>query len=242
MSNLMKNLRELYSLQQIDNKIIGNMRRLRQLENTESEIRKRYVEIEESVAKIEVEAKPIQSKAQEIKDENEAHREKKKNCEDRLFNADTDPRDLQYLLKEREQIINLIKKNEDELVRLMVQADTYEIKKRELTDKLEELAPAYEGEQKEHEAEIKQRTAENEELKKKRQVFRDFPDKNLLTKYQQLQKTHDGVAIATISGEGVCDGCYVEVSKATLQRIADAEGIITCQRCGRILYYEEEGA
>jgi uncharacterized protein len=239
MSELLKKLNGLYKLQLIDNEIIENMRHLRRLKDNESDTKKRFLELSDLKGKIDHEVDPIKQRAKEIKDENMVHLEKKRNCEDRLFNADTDPRDLQFLQKEREQVINLIKKNEDELVRLMVSVDNVEIRKRDLEDKLSDLEPTYNTEVKEREEKIKQLSTRVEQLRKERVAFRDFKDKSLLSLYQELQKTHDGVAIVTVNDEGVCDGCFVEVPKATLQKITDSEDIVTCQRCGRILYYTE---
>jgi len=235
MSELMKNLAKLYELQLIDNEIIEGLRRLRRLEDTDTETKRKFVEATESKNKVDEEMNPIKQRAAEIKDENTQYLEKKKNCEDRLFNADTDPRDLQYLQKEREQVINLMKKNEDELVRLMVQLDTSELKKNEFDEKIKELEPLYNKEMEERKSEIETLRARVQELKQQRQVFRSFEDKTLLAKYMDLQKSHDGVAIATVN-DGVCDGCFVEVPKSTLQKIEDSAQIVTCQRCGRILY------
>lgn len=239
MSELIRKLGELYKLQLIDNEIIENMRQLKRYEEDESDNKKRYRELLASKEKVDAEVNPIQQKATEIKDENTVYLEKKRNCEDRLFNADTDPRDLQFLQKEREQVINLIKKNEDELVRLMVQVDNTEIKKKDILEKIGEVEPLYKKEIEDREDSLKRLTERVAQLKKERKVFRDFEDKSLLTLYMALQKSHDGVAVATINDEGVCDGCFVEVSKATLQRIPESKDIVTCQRCGRILYYNE---
>lgn len=239
MSVLIKKLGELFKLQLIDNEIIENRRRIRRLEEADSVNKKRYNEYLAKLANIDGEIKPIQDRAKEIKDENGAHLEKKRNCEDRLFNADTDPRDLQFLQKEREQVINLIKRNEDELVRLMVQVDSTEIRKKDLQDKIDEIEPEYKREMAGRLEEIKTLTARVDELRKERQVFKDFDEKRLLSKYSALQKTHDGVAISTVTEDGVCDGCFVEVSKATLTRIIESDEVVTCQRCGRILYYPD---
>ena len=235
MSQLKENLAELYKLQLIDNEILENLRQLKRIKDAESETAKKYQDLLDSKAKIDEQIKPIKDAANQIKDENAKHAEKKMNCEDRLFNADTDPRDLQYLQKEREQFINLIKKNEDELVRLMVQVDNEEIKKNDLDEKIKELEPEYAEEKKKNEETLKTLNARIDELKKERHKFNDFEDKSLLSLYQKLQRENDGLAIVTVS-DGVCEGCFVEVSKSTMIQLDESEDIVTCQRCGRIIF------
>ena len=241
MSELRDNLEKLYQLQLVDSEIIENLRELKRLSGAESEIAKRYVEFSGLKAIVDAEINPIKGEAKALKDENAKHIEKKKNCEDRLFNADTDPRDLQFLQKEREQIINIIKKNDDDLVRLQVKVDSAEIKKSEYDEKLKELEPEFKREKEDKKESIEKRTARLEVLKKERKKLLAFDDRNILSLYQRLQRENDGVAIVTIS-EGVCDGCFVEVPKSTMQQIADSEGIVKFQRCGRILYYPEADA
>lgn len=241
MSELRDNMEKLYQLQLVDSEIIENLRELKRLQSADSDIAKRYQEYTEQKAAVDAEINPIKNEAKALKDENAKHIEKKKNCEDRLFNGDTDPRDLQFLQKEREQIMNLIKKNEDDLVRLMVKVDSAEIKKSEYDEKLAELEPQFKREEEEKKESITKRTARLEVLKAERKELLNFDDKSVLSLYQKLQRENDGVAIVTIS-EGVCDGCFVEVPKSTMQQIADSEDIVKCQRCGRILYYPEAEA
>jgi uncharacterized protein len=238
MSTLKDSLKDLYNLQLIDNEIIENLRHLKQLQNFESETHKKFLEYQAMREKVYDEIKPLKDHAAEIKDENTGYLEKKRNCEDRLFNADTDPRDLQFLQKEREQFINLIKKNEDELVRLMVKADTAEIKRSEYEEKMKELEPEFNRELEKRKATIEKLTSRVEELKPLRQAYGKFEDKKLMAKYQRLQKENAGLAIVTVV-DGVCEGCFVEVPKSTMILIDDYEELVTCQRCGRILYRSE---
>ena len=163
-------------------------------------------------------------------------KKKKKKCEDKLFNGDTDPRDLQFLQKEREQYINLIKKNEDELVRLMVKVDSAQIKKSKYDEQLNELEPEFNREIQDAKETLERLEQRVQELKKERRTFCDLEDRMLLTVYQRLQKENDGLAITTVSDDGVCEGCFVEISKATELQIQEFEHIVKCPRCGRILF------
>jgi len=238
MSELTDKLNQLYKLQLIDNEILENLRHLKRLESADSETHKEYLDLKAVHDKMHEEIKPLVEHAEEIKAENQKYVEKKKNCEDRLFNADTDPRDLQFLQKEREQFMNLIKKNEDELVRLMVKVDSVNIKKNEIAEKLAELEPQYKKEIQSHEETRGALTRRVTDLRAERQAFNDFEDKSLLSLYQKLSRENDGVALATVN-DGVCEGCYVEVSKATMTHMDEEEGIVNCPHCNRILIQPE---
>jgi hypothetical protein len=238
MSELKDKLNQLFKLQMIDNEILENVRHLKRLEAEDSQTHKQYLDLKVVHEKLDKEIQPIVDRADDIKADNVKHIEKKKDCEDRLFNGDTDPRDLQYLQKEREQYINLIKKNEDELVRLMVKVDSVNIKKLEIEEKLNELEPQYKQEMGDRDSTRSELTDRVDELKKERKKFNSFEDKSLLGLYQKLQRENDGVALATLN-DGVCEGCFVEVSKSTLTRMEEDEGIVRCPHCSRILVEPE---
>jgi hypothetical protein len=166
-------------------------------------------------------------------------KDKKKVNEDKLFSPSTDPKDLQFLQKEREQFSNRMKSCEDEIVKLMVNVDGVEIRKSYLYEQMKEIAPEY---KKITEDRLKNKelfTKRVVELKEERKKFKNFSDKSLLATYLKLQRDRDGVAIAEIE-DGVCSGCNVEVSISTLQKLGHVNELVYCQRCGRILFMREK--
>ncbi|MEW6202709.1 MAG: C4-type zinc ribbon domain-containing protein, partial [bacterium] len=236
MAELYEKLGELYKLQQIDSEIINSLRTIRHHERTETPIQKKYREMSEKKKEIETQSAPVKAEIRQFQDEVAAFTEKKKACEDKLFSAGTEPKELQFLQKEREQYINLIKVREDRLIKLMIQMDGAEIKRKDLEQRLKEIEPEYRKEQDKVEAEVKQLKERVETLKQARKDFRNFEDRELLEMYQQVQREGDGVAIVSVTNEGACEGCYVEVSKNTINQLSNCDGIVTCPRCGRILY------
>jgi len=235
MSELSEKLKELYRLQLIDNEIIEHLRWIKNIEKSEDPVQKRYRELNAKLESLEKEQTPFKDKAKELQDQTAMLKEKKKQIEDKLFSPNTEPKELQYLQKEREQTVNQIKSNDDEIVKLMVGVDSVEIKKNEVREQIKEIEEEYHKVSKER-AENKEKYAKRiEELKEERRAFKDFGDKELLSLYQRLQREHDGVAIATVE-EGICTGCNIEVSRSNEQQLESSEEIVYCQRCGRILF------
>ncbi len=235
MAELAKLLEELYELQLIDNEILEKVRWIKQIEKDEDPVQKKYRELKARLDEHSAEQTPFKDKAKELQDEIVTLKEKKKVNEDKLFSPSTDPKDLQFLQKEREQFNARIKVCEDEIVKNMIAVDGVEIKKSTFNEQLKELEPEY---KKVSEDRLKNKEVfakRIEELKVERKKFKNFSDKALLSKYVNLQRERDGVAIAEIE-EGVCTGCNVEVSLATQQKLAHPEGLVYCQRCGRILF------
>ncbi|MFA6448302.1 MAG: C4-type zinc ribbon domain-containing protein [bacterium] len=235
MAELSRLLAELYELQIIDNEIIDKVRSIRQIERDEDPIQKKYRELTSRLESFSGEQTPFKDKAKELQDQIALLKDKKKAVEDKLFSPNTDPKDLQYLQKEREQHNNLIKSNEDDIIKLMINVDGVEIKKNSVLDQIKEIEPEYKSVTEGRLKSKEEFTKRIEELKAERKRFKNFENKSLLGTYQRLQREREGVAIAKIE-EGVCSGCNVEVSLSTQQKLDYGDGLVYCQRCGRILF------
>lgn len=235
MQDLQKKLAELFELQLIDSEIIENMREIRRLDKSQDPVQRKYNDLMAKKDEIGKSQEPIKRDIQEMKDKNAAHLEKKKEVEDKLFSAASDPKELQFLQKEREQLIRLMKANDDEVIKKMIEVDSVEIRKNEILDKVKEIEGEYKKVCEERDKRKEELKGRIESLKKERMKFKSFEDKALLGIYQQLQKENNGLAIATVD-DNVCEGCFVEVSSATQQRLQYYDEIVYCQQCGRILY------
>lgn len=244
---LYEKLEELNELQNIDTEIIQSLRETRRMEKAETPIQKKYVELNEKNESLKGQIKPILAEAKQLQDEMVTLSEKKKVCEDKLFSAGTDPKDLVFLQKEREQYVNLHKLKEDKVIKLMVQVDGSEIKRREVEAKLKEIEEEYNRERKEIEARGQSLKNRVEELKEMRLRFKTFEDRSLLDMYRRIQVENDGLAIATIISDEAepkdetkyCSGCQVELARSTISKLIMGDEIVYCQGCGRIIYSRE---
>jgi uncharacterized protein len=237
MSELMLKLKKLFELQLIDSELMEAIRELKRIEKNVSPVAQKHQKISAQLAAIEEEVKPARGDVKKLQDEIAVLNEKKKAVEDKLFTAGVDPKELQYLQKDRDQIAGLVKKCEDQITKNMIRIDGAELKSREINAQLAAIDVEFKKESGESNAKRETLTTRIEELRKNRAEFRSFKDKELLATYQKLQRQNDGMAIVTVSN-GVCDGCFVEVSKATSTHLRTSDNIVTCQRCGCMIYDE----
>ncbi len=235
MPGIQEKLAVLFELQMIDSEIIEHMREAKRLDTVQAPVQKEYVRLKAKCDEIENLQTPIKQDIARMKDGAALLSEKRKDIEDKLFSATTNPKELMDFQKKREEIIRQIKSADDEVIKKMIEIDRIEITRKEIVDRLAQIEPEYNKINAERGVRKEELKSKIEVLKKERMRFKSFEDKKLLTKYQQLQRENNGVAIATVA-DNVCEGCFVEISTATEQRLNYATEIVYCQQCGRILY------
>jgi predicted nucleic acid-binding Zn-ribbon protein len=121
---------------------------------------------------------------------------------------------------------------------------------------LMEEADALAAEQKAAEAALVARTAEGEKAKVALAAERTALDAELarlahersrevreieaplVAKYEQLLKQRRGIALARMSGGEICEACHVRLRPHVAQMVRRNDGIVHCDSCQRILYYE----
>jgi uncharacterized protein len=87
----------------------------------------------------------------------------------------------------------------------------------------------------EHEERQKTLEAELAELEAQRGPLAASIPPILLKSYGAKRAGPTGVAVAAVDG-AVCAACRVAVPSVSLQKLADAEAVVLCDNCGRILY------
>ena len=71
------------------------------------------------------------------------------------------------------------------------------------------------------------------ELQKKAALIRDELDVDLLDRFDRLMERY-GFAVAEM-GDGVCQGCYINVATGMRSSIAGSNDIYVCENCGKFL-------
>lgn len=241
MSKLQENLENLYNIQMVDLEIIQSLREIKRLEITKTDIQKQYMEISDKVKELETKTKPNHEEIKKLQDEIAVNTEKKKICEDKLFSTEATPKELGFLQKEREQITFLIKKSGDQIIKLKIELDNLEIKLSDLKEQTASIESQFMQEQQEKAKKIEQLRKNIENHKGNRKNFKKISDSNLLLLYKTIQKEADGIAIATILEESICEGCLIEVSASIFYQLENYDdNIVRCQNCGRILFLKNK--
>ncbi len=63
-------------------------------------------------------------------------------------------------------------------------------------------------------------------------------DAPMLAKYEQLLKQRRGIAVARMGVGEVCEACHVRLRPHVAQMVRRNDGVVPCDSCQRILYYE----
>jgi len=74
-----------------------------------------------------------------------------------------------------------------------------------------------------------------QELAKERKELADKMDEDLLGRFERLFASKGDSAIVAIE-HGVCTGCHMKLTIATVKAAESGKEIVSCEQCGRILY------
>lgn len=96
---------------------------------------------------------------------------------------------------------------------------------------------------KEHKAKFDERrgeiTLEIEKIKEHKEELLGDIDKELLKKYEKLNRWTKGTSIVPVIKDA-CYGCFMKLTPQILTLIEDTDELVYCPNCGRMLYKEEE--
>jgi predicted nucleic acid-binding Zn-ribbon protein len=73
------------------------------------------------------------------------------------------------------------------------------------------------------------------ELMKERADLASKIDEDLLNRFERLFKSKGDAAIVAVE-HGVCTGCHMKLTTATVKGVEAGKEIVNCEQCGRILY------
>ena len=77
-----------------------------------------------------------------------------------------------------------------------------------------------------------------EQLKNEREQLAQKIDEQAVERYEGLFASKGDAAIVAVE-HGVCTGCHMKVTTATVVRARSGSEIVSCEQCGRILYIAE---
>jgi predicted nucleic acid-binding Zn-ribbon protein len=131
-----------------------------------------------------------------------------------------------------------IRKIEDDILNLMMEAESSqsEIKAAEL--RLKEDQQKVDQERKQLADENRRDLSALESYLKERKEIEASISSDLLPRYERVRKARGGIAVAAARNE-VCDICQVRIRPQIYQEIRHNDQIIACDACQRILYNPE---
>ena len=140
--------------------------------------------------------------------------------------------------REIERYQNEISVLEDQELELMVQAD---VLKAQIGAEERQTAAAKDSIAKQIDnLEAKQITLTGrlEELKKEKEELAARVDEDLLDRFNRLFASKGDAAVVALEHD-VCTGCHMKITTQTAVRVRGGKEIVSCEQCGRILFFAE---
>jgi predicted nucleic acid-binding Zn-ribbon protein len=230
-------LRNLQDLQALDTRIAGLERKVEAIPGRIQAIRESAEQaraaFETVRARFEQARKDIRSKERDL----EAQAGTRRKLEARLYEVKTN-KEYSAVLAEIETSKAEMGRLEEEILALM------EVQERAGREVVEAEARC-----KRQEAEAAaQEVAATEELRaleadlagvrlERDSLSREIP-RDLLVQYSRILKGRGGLAVALVGQTGICAGCRFTLTPQRFQEVRQGSQILTCENCGRILFYQ----
>src|SRR5215467_11013546 len=131
-----------------------------------------------------------------------------------------------------------IRKVEDEILNLMMEAETNQIEIKTAEVRLKEDQAKVNQERKALEEENKRDLSALDSYLKERKDIQGTVSSDLISRYDRVRKHRGGIGVAPARNE-VCEICQVRIRPQVFQEIRRNDQIIACDACQRILYDPE---
>jgi uncharacterized protein len=132
-----------------------------------------------------------------------------------------------------------IRKIEDEILNLMMEAETGQADLKAAEAQLKQDQERVNTERKQLEEVNKQDLSALESyLKERKEIEAAVSSSDLISQYERVRKHRGGIGVAAARNE-ICEICQVRIRPQVFQEIRKNNQIIACDACQRILYFPE---
>jgi len=131
-----------------------------------------------------------------------------------------------------------IRKLEDDILNLMIEAETGQAELKGAEAALKQDQEKVHAERKQLEEENKRDLSALDSYLKERKEIETAVSPDLVSRYERIRKHRGGVGVAAARNE-VCEICQVRIRPQVFQEIRKNDQIIACDACQRILYFPE---
>ena len=203
---------------------------LAEIQKKEEEIQTKRADIALFRAEWSEKDKQRQEKEQLLQEESKKATEKRMRM-NRIKNI----KELQALQREIDQIKLGNSQLEDELIKLLEEAESYASALRAKEEELRQLEAAWREKQGEIEAQVAGIERAVAEASALRQAIATRLNRELIERYELIFSRRGGMAVVAVS-DGICQGCYMNIPPQLWNEIIKSEKLILCPSCHRILY------
>ncbi len=233
-------LSQLISLQNIDieikrlkEQIISLPSRQEDLERQFSESVREYLDIKNQYDELLAEKKRLEN---ELESEQQKHQKFKND----LMKA-TNEREYTTAVREIDVARKAISSLETDILKLMERTEKLEAQVNERTPEMEGRRIEVDRQLSEWAAAVKTSQQQLDQLSAQRAPLLDRLSSTVRADYDRLSKMRSGFALAE-ARDYSCTACRMKIRPQVFNDIRRGDSIITCESCGRILYFNAEAA
>ena len=230
-------LKQLIRLQAIDLSIQELRARIDRFPGISKALDEKLRSAQAAVATAQEKAKSNQGTRKKLEGEITAAESKISKYRDQMMAVKTNEeyRALQHEIEHAQQGIRKI---EDEILNLMMEAETGQSELKGAEAHLKEDQQKVNIERKQLEEENKRDLGALEGYLKERKEIDASVSPDLISRYERVRKLRGGIGVAAARNE-VCEICQVRIRPQVFQEIRRNDQIIACDACQRILYDPE---
>ncbi|MCX7796508.1 MAG: C4-type zinc ribbon domain-containing protein [bacterium] len=234
--SLSDELQKLWEVQLLDVEIMSLEERFQNLDRGE-ELKKKIDSLINLYNKKSEEIRSKEISLKEFELELSSLEERKRKDEERLYKNVTTQKEVDRITQEIQYINQEKSKLEDKILEIMESLDSLREEIPKIKKEIEDLEISL------TEITEKARVFEREilerlqDLKNKRSEKINGIDSKLLSRYEMIRKNRRGRGMSKVMGEK-CSECGVELSLFLVERLKQLDELITCEHCGRILFWE----
>ncbi len=228
-------LKRIVRLQDLDNRIRDLQREIATLPKHIAEIERT---LESHIRKLEADKAALAANQRErrnVEGDIQAQEQKISRLRDQMMEAKTNEQ-YRAFQKEIEFCQKEIRRSEDRVLALMEESEPLDQNVRTAQAALEEEKQRVEAEK----AQVRARTAADQsalaELDAERNaVVRELPQ-TLYAAYERVRAKRGGLAVAE-AVDGRCSACHLALRPQFFQDLRAGQGVMFCESCGRILFF-----
>lgn len=128
---------------------------------------------------------------------------------------------------------------EEEILKIFEEQDVLKIELKKKQSQIKEEEKKINEEKQKILNQIKEIETQIAEFESKRTMVEKEIDQKLLSQYNRILKSKDGLAIVKVKNNS-CQGCYMNVTHQVVNEIKMYDKLIICGMCARILYNIDE--
>ena len=231
-------LTTLIDLQTFDSKIarleVEAARLPKQIEAIQASLAEAKKTVDAFKTKIDQTRKDLRSKEKDL----EVHAAKRAKEETRLYEVKTN-KEYSAVLLEIEEVKQVKAKTEEDILGLMEMQERLGVDVKEAEARLK----AREEQARQDEGVVRGKLAKVEDeltgVRTERAERAKALPVNLLGSYERIMKARGGTAVAAVDPAAICGGCRMSIRPQALMELRNATGLMTCENCGRYMYWQE---